>query len=257
MVPVEFSKRRVSSIRSILVTMKVAQFEIEDKLHWLLRYDKRKDNFEYRFNGPQSVKHLIESAGIPHTEIGETRANGEAIGLDYLVQEGDRIEVRAVEAVGEKEAEPRFVIDGHLGRLAAYLRMLGLDCLYRNDYEDEELARIAEEEDRILLSRDRRLLMRKNVKRGQFLKSLEPEEQVREVIRRQGLKKWIRPFQRCIRCNHLLEAVRKEEVLERLEPLTRLYFEEFHICPACGQVYWKGSHYERMEKMIEGIEGRE
>ncbi len=234
--------------------MKVAQCEIEDKLHWLLCYDKRREDFEYPFNGPQSVKHLIESAGIPHTEIGEIRANGEAIGLDYLVQDGDRIEVRAVEPAGEQEAEPRFVIDGHLGRLAAYLRMLGLDSLYRNDYEDEELAQVAEEEERILLSRDRRLLMRKNIKRGQLLRSLEPEEQFREVIGRQGLRKWIRPFQRCIRCNHLLEAVRKEEVLERLEPLTRLYFEEFHICPACGQVYWKGSHYVRMEKMIEGIE---
>ena len=97
--------------------MKVAQFEIEDKLHWLLRYDKRRENFEYRFNGPQSVKHLIESAGIPHTEIGEIRANGEAIGLDYLVQDGDRIEVRAV--------EPRFVIDGHLGQLHALGRYAG------------------------------------------------------------------------------------------------------------------------------------
>jgi uncharacterized protein with PIN domain/sulfur carrier protein ThiS len=233
--------------------MKVAHFEIEDKLHWLLPYDKRRADFEYPFNGPQSVKHLIESVGIPHTEIGKVKANGEAIGPGYLVQDGDRIEVKAVLPAGDQSAEPRFVIDGHLGRLAAYLRMLGLDSLYHNDYEDRELVRVAVGDGRILLTRDRRLLMHKNITSGQLLRSLEPEEQLREVIQRQALKKWIRPFQRCIRCNHPLDPVRKEEVLERLQPLTKLYFEEFHICPACRQIYWKGSHYERMQKIIEGI----
>jgi uncharacterized protein len=105
--------------------MKVAYFEIEDKLHWLWPYNKHKDDFEYLFNGPQSVKHLTESAGIPHTEIGKMKANGEAIGLDYLIQDGDRIEVKAVEPVGEQEAEPRFVIDGHLGRPRALGRYAG------------------------------------------------------------------------------------------------------------------------------------
>jgi hypothetical protein len=237
--------------------MKVAQFKIEDKLCWLLPHDKRGDNFNYAFNGPQSIKHLIESVGIPHTEIGEIKANGEAIGLEYLVQDGEAIEVRAVNPAGEQSTEPRFVLDGHLGRLAAHLRMLGLDSLYRNNYEDKELVQIGMDENRILLTRDRRLLMYKNIKSGQLLWSLEPEEQLQEVIQRQGLKEWIKPFQRCIRCNYLLEPVRKEDVLERLEPLTRLYYEEFHICPACKQIYWKGSHYERMQKIIEEIEKNE
>ena len=234
--------------------MKVAHFDIEDKLHWLLPYDKRRDNFDYPFNGPQSVKHLIESVGIPHTEIGEIKANGESIGLDYLVQDGERIGVKAVVPAGEQIAEPRFVLDGHLGRLASYLRMLGLDSLYRNNYDDRELVHIALDESRILLTRDRRLLMHKNITLGQLLQSLEPEEQFQEVIQRYGLKKWIKPFQRCIRCNYPLEPVRKEDVFERLQPLTKLYFEEFHICPACKQIYWKGSHYERMQKIIEEIE---
>ncbi len=233
--------------------MKVAYFEVEDKLQWLLSHDKRRNSFDYLFNGPQSVKHLIESVGIPHTEIGEIKADGEAIGLGYLVKDGEWIEVRAVLPWARRTAEPRFVLDGHLGRLASYLRMLGMDSLYRNDYDDKELAQVAVDEERILLTRDRRLLMRKNIKSGQLLRSLEPEEQFQEVIQRQGLKKWIRPFQRCIRCNHPLEPVRKEDVLERLQPLTKLYFEEFHICPACKQIYWKGSHYDRMQKMIEGI----
>jgi uncharacterized protein with PIN domain len=234
--------------------MKVAQFYFEDKLCWLLPYDKRGDKFDYPFNGPQSVKHLIESAGIPHTEIGEMKADGETIGFDHLVQDGERIEVKAVLPVGEQTLEPRFVLDGHLGRLAAYLRMLGVDSLYRNNYGDRELVQVSVGENRILLTRDRRLLMHKNINLGQLLWSLDPEEQFHEVIERNRLKKWIKPFQRCIRCNHLLEPTRKEDILDQLQPLTRKYFEEFHVCPSCRQIYWKGSHYDRMYKIIEELE---
>jgi uncharacterized protein with PIN domain len=234
--------------------MKVAQFNFEDKLRWLLPYDKRGDKFDYPFNGPQSVKHLIESVGIPHTEIGEMKADGETIGFDHLVQDGERIEAKAVRPVDEQTIEPRFVLDGHLGRLAAYLRMLGVDSSYRNNFDDRELIQISVGENRILLTRDRRLLMHKNINLGQLLWSLNPEEQFHEVIERNRLKKWIRPFQRCIRCNHLLEPVRKEDILDQLQPLTRLYFEEFHFCPSCRQIYWKGSHYDRMQKIIKELE---
>ncbi len=233
--------------------MKIARFNFDEKLHWLLPRLSRGDGFDYAFNGPQSVKHLIESVGIPHTEIGETRANEEVVSLDYLVHDGDRIEVRAVVPMDESTDEPRFILDGHLGRLASHLRMLGMDSLYRNDYNDNELFRIAVDENRILLTRDRRLLMHKTIRLGYLLQSLNSEEQFREVVRRYGLKKWIKPFQRCIRCNHLLEPARKEDVLDRLQPLTKLYFEEFHICPACNQIYWKGSHFERMQKMIDEL----
>jgi hypothetical protein len=147
--------------------------------------------------------------------------------------------------------EPRFLLDNHLGRLAAYLRMLGFDCLYRNDYDDQQLADVLQHEERILLSRDRRLLMRKVVSHGYCPRSLNSLEQLTEVIRRFDLIKRITPFHRCLRCNHPLEAVLKEAVLDRLEPLTKLYFDEFQICPACNQIYWKGSHYERMQQLIE------
>jgi len=115
------------------------------------------------------------------------------------------------------------------------------------------LAEIAQREERILLSRDRRLLMRKVVTYGYCLRSLDSIEQVKEVIQRFDLTKRIIPFHRCLRCNHLLESVEKEAVLDRLEPLTKLYFDEFQICPACKQIYWKGSHYEKMEKLIERV----
>jgi uncharacterized protein with PIN domain len=205
-----------------------------------------------RFRGPQSVKHLIESLGIPHTEIGPLIVNGEKIGQEYIVYDGDRIEVRSVAPSGQG-TEPRFVLDGHLGRLASHLRMLGLDCLYSNDYEDEELVHISVEDERILLTRDRLLLMHKVITQGYLLRNLNSNEQLDEVVHRYNLTNWVKPFQRCMRCNHPLEAVDKETVLKKLEPLTKKYYDEFKLCPACNQVYWKGSHYERMLQLIEKV----
>jgi len=233
-------------------TPKQAQFEFSPALQVLLYRDLRDKPVEMQFNGEQSVKHLIESLRIPHTEIGPLAANGKKINFDYIVQNGDRIEVQPV-APANLEIEPHFVLDGHLGRLASHLRMLGLDCLYRSDYEDEELVQISVKEERILLTRDRLLLMHKVINQGYLLRSMDSNEQLYEVIQRYGLVKWVRPFQRCLNCNHLLEPVEKETVLKRLEPLTKKYYDEFKLCPACNQVYWKGSHYERMLGLIEEV----
>jgi uncharacterized protein with PIN domain/sulfur carrier protein ThiS len=234
--------------------MKVARFDFSPDLHLLLKRDLRGQPVDMQFQGPQSVKHLIESLGIPHTEIGPLNVNGRAVGLEYITQNGDRIEVQPVAPANLTE-EPRFVLDGHLGKLASHLRMLGLDCLYDNAYEDEELVRISVEEERILLTRDRLLLMHKVITQGYLLRSLNSTEQLYEVVRRYGLVKWVKPFQRCMNCNHLLEPVEKELVLEKLEPLTKKYYFDFKLCPDCDQVYWKGSHYEKMLRVIESISG--
>jgi uncharacterized protein with PIN domain len=241
--------------------MKQACFEFDEELRFFLSPQNRGGKVCLSFQGPQSTKHLIESLGVPHTEIGWVQSNGHRISLDYQVQDGDRLEVHAIVRSAsrpdlepaEAVPEPCFVLDGHLGRLAAYLRMLGFDCLYRSDYTDDELTDISVNHDRILLTRDRRLLMKKVIRRGYCLRSLNPTHQLEEVVLRFGLKHWVRPFQRCLRCNARLQPVSKEEVLERLEPLTKQYFEEFRLCPACKQIYWKGSHYEKMLKMIERL----
>lgn len=233
--------------------MKCAHFEFSTCLQALLKRNLRGKPVELRFQGAQSVKHLIESLGIPHTEIGLLFINGVEIGPETIVQDGDRVEVRPFAPVVNATIEPRFVLDGHLGRLASHLRMLGLDSLYHNAYDDAELVRISIDEGRILLTRDRLLLMHKVITRGTLLRSLDATEQLYEVIQRYGLVEWIRPFARCMRCNHPLIPVEKEMVLERLEPLTKKYYDEFKHCPDCRQVYWKGSHYERMLKWIEKI----
>lgn len=229
--------------------MSTAFFLFLGRLNDFLAQDRKEQWIRVDFRERQSVKHLAESLGVPHPEIGQVQVNGRAAALGAIAQDGDRVEIQPVP--NGPPVEPRFVLDNHLGRLASYLRMLGFDCLYRNDYQDEELAETAGGEQRILLTRDRRLLMRKAVVHGYCLRSLNSIEQLLEVIERFDLAKRLRPFHRCPRCNHPLEPVDKEAVLDRLEPLTRLYFDEFQICPACRQIYWKGSHYERMKKLIE------
>jgi uncharacterized protein with PIN domain len=231
--------------------MSTAHFLFAGRLRDFLTREQKDQAILVEFRGRQSIKHLVESLGVPHPEIGQVRVNGQEGTLNSIAQDGDRVEVWPIP--NRRLVEPRFILDNHLGRLTAYLRMLGFDCLYRNDYEDEELAETAEREGRILLSRDRRLLMRKAIIHGYCLRSLDSLEQLTEVIQRFELTKHIKPFHRCLRCNHPLEPVAKEAILNRLEPLTRLYFNEFQICPACKQIYWKGSHYERMEKLIEQI----
>ena len=230
--------------------MKTAWFEFDKALAGLLDRSRRSGAFELSFSGPQSVKHLVESLGVPHTEIGEIECGGRQVDLHYQVQSGDAIKVHSVPPSRAPGEEPRFILDGHLGRLNSSLRMLGFDCLYEGAAEDEVLAKLAIAEGRTLLTRDRHLLMRKTILLGYLVRSLDPSEQLIEVTRRFGLSPMFHPLQRCIRCNTLLQPVEKQAVLDRLQPLTRRYFDIFRICPHCGQVYWKGSHVDRMLRVI-------
>jgi uncharacterized protein with PIN domain len=240
--------------------MKRACFRFYDELEELLPKSQRGRSFNYDFNGNQSVKHLIEAQGIPHTEIGRILVNDSQVDPGYQVQDGDQVEVYPAsfdvvgrDLVGGTKWDYTFLLDNHLGKLAAYLRMLGFDARYRNDYQDSELAEIAECDNHILLTRDRRLLMRNQVRSGYCVRQLDPRDQLKEVIRRFSLQHFARPFRRCIRCNSILEKARKEQVLDRLEPLTRQYYDEFRICPNCQQVYWQGSHFIRMERLIQEV----
>lgn len=207
-----------------------------------------------------SVKDAIEALGVPHTEVDLILVNGESVGFEHRVAPGDRVSVYPVfESLDVGPAtrvrpQPlrvtRFVLDGHLGRLAAYLRMLGFDTLYDAGAADEELARLSGDEGRILLTRDRGLLKRSMVTHGYCVRSEEPREQLLEVVRRFDLSGSLRPLTRCLRCNGALQPVAKEEVAHLLEPRTLAYYTEFHRCQTCGRVYWPGSHLEHMRALI-------
>jgi uncharacterized protein len=207
----------------------------------------------YPFQGSQSLKHMIEALGVPHTEIGTVLVDGQYGSMGDIARDGSEVKIFPPRPVELAEGEARFILDVHLGRLASYLRILGLDTLYRNDYQDDELARLAQDDRRVLLTRDKRLLMRSSVTQGALLCSLQPRVQLEEINRRYGLIRLVRPFQRCPRCNGQLHPASKEAVLTQLEPLTKRYFDEFHRCAECDQVYWKGSHYERMLRMIQSL----
>jgi uncharacterized protein with PIN domain len=233
--------------------MSTANLVFLGRLNDFLTRDRKGQVITVNFRGQQSIKHLCESLGVPHPEIGPVLVDGQESSLESIAKDNDKVEIHPVPngcLIG-----PRFILDGHLGRLARHLRMLGFDCLYRNNYDDPELAETAFHEQRILLTRDRRLLMRKAITHGYCLRSLEPLEQLNEVIERFLLIDHISPFHRCLSCNHSLEPVSKEAILDRLEPLTQKYFDEFQICPACKQIYWKGSHYERMARLIARLRG--
>ncbi|MGH2350484.1 MAG: Mut7-C RNAse domain-containing protein [Chloroflexota bacterium] len=212
-----------------------------------------------------SVKDVIEALGVPHTEVDLILVNGESVDFSYQVRDGDHISVyprfRSIDVESLSRVrppslpEPRFVLDTHLGKLATHLRMLGFDTLYRNDYDDDALARISSREGRILLTRDRGLLKRSAVTHGYHVWETDPERQVVEVLRRFDLFDAVAPFRRCLRCNGLLELVAKEAIADRLEPKTRRYYDEFARCPACDQIYWKGSHHERMTRLVAQLAG--
>ena len=224
---------------------------------------RRQHTFAHLFRGRVSVKDMIESLGVPHTEVEAIIVNGEPVDFAYLPRDGDRISVypafRAIDVTPlarlrpHAPDEPRFILDTHLGQLATYLRMLGFDTLYRNDYRDDELADRSQRDQRILLTRDRGLLKRSIVTFGYYVRLTSPRRQVIEILRRFNLFDAVTPFRRCIDCNAVIQSVRKESIAARLPPMTRQYYDEFHICPACDRIYWKGSHYQRMERFVADV----
>jgi len=222
-----------------------------DELNDFLTNSMRDNRVIYLFKDTPSIKHVIEALGVPHTEVGRIVINGLDVGFDYPVKNEDNVQVFPISfLLFASLSYPKYVLDNHLGKLATYLRILGFDTLYDTKYNDDELAEISQNSNRILLTRDRRLLMRSVITRGYWVRALEPKQQLFEVIKRYQLSNRINPFRRCLRCNSYLEAIKKEEIFQRLEPLTRKYYNEFSICRNCNRLYWKGSHYEHMNKMI-------
>jgi uncharacterized protein with PIN domain len=243
--------------------MMIARFRFYAELNDLLPPRRRQVEFPYCILGNPSVKDAIEALGIPHTEVDLILVNGRSVDFTYRLRDGDRVSVYPVfESVDITPLvrlrpaplrEARFILDTHLGRLAGYLRMLGLDTLYDNTYTDDELARISSEEKRILLTKDRGLLKRAVVTHGYCVRSTHPREKLIEVLRRFDLLQLVKPFSRCMRCNGLLEEVAKEEILEALPPKVRDAYEGFRRCRECNQVYWRGTHYERMRQFLDHV----
>ena len=240
-----------------------ATFRFYAELNDFLLPERRHNRFTYEVQGNPAVKDAIEALGIPHTEVDLILVNDQSVDFTYQLQDDDRASVYPVfeslditPLIRLRPAplrEVRFVLDTHLGRLAGYLRMLGFDTRYSNDCDDETLAQIASQEKRILLTKDRGLLKRNLVTHGYCVRNTYPREKLIEVLRRFDLFSHVQPFARCIRCNGTLEQVSKKDVLDLLPPRVKEGYDEFRRCESCGQVYWKGTHYARMQQFLDGV----
>jgi uncharacterized protein len=210
---------------------------------------------------PRSVKDVVESIGVPHPEVAQLRVDGVAVDLGHRVVGGERIAVYppfhalmdpAAPALAPPWPDPRrFVLDVHLGTLTRRLRLLGFDCWYRTDADDRTLARVAVTEDRILLTRDRGLLMRRAVVHGYCPRSDDPELQAGEVVDRFGLRSRAAPLTRCVRCNGRLRPVPLAEVAAEVPPRSRAAFDRFARCDDCHQVFWPGSHVDDLAGFLD------
>jgi uncharacterized protein with PIN domain len=206
-----------------------------------------------------SVKDVIESCGVPHPEVDLIVCNGQPVDFSFQLETHARLDIQPVSTrlfPGFRLQERNvcaFVADGHLGKLARELRLLGVDVSYQNDAGDRDLLARMTQENRALLTRDRPLLMHRVVKNGYFPRSQDPLEQTIEVIRRFDLGQVLAPFTRCLRCNGLLATVPKESVIGQLEPLTRLYYNDFQKCSRCSRPYWPGSHVDKLRRKLELI----
>jgi uncharacterized protein with PIN domain/sulfur carrier protein ThiS len=219
--------------------------------------------FERSLPEPTSVKDLVEGCGVPHTEVDLLLVDGQPVDFDYLIEGGERVSVFPfIETIDipQKDrlqqpalTDPRFLVDVNLGKLARYLRMAGFDTVYHTHAKDDDLVEQMLEEDRALLSRDRKLLMRKVVTCGYMPRSDQAAIQLEEVFRRFDLFDDVDPYTRCPNCNGMLQSVPKEQVLDQLEPLTKRHFDTFSQCPDCGQVYWAGSHRRRLNPRVKKL----
>jgi uncharacterized protein with PIN domain len=237
-----------------------AELRIYAELRDFLAPAQRSGRIVHRSREPASVKDVIESHGVPHTEVDVVLANGTSVDWGYRVVHGDRISVYPVfEAfdIGplvrlrpRPLREPRFILDVHLGKLARRLRLLGFDASYSRGASDDELVKASRSERRILLTRDLGILKRKAVTHGSFVRSIDPRRQVREVVERFQLEDRIAPFTRCVACNGTLEAVAKDQIAHLLPPMTRQLYDDFRRCAACHKLYWRGAHHARLHRLV-------
>jgi uncharacterized protein with PIN domain/sulfur carrier protein ThiS len=239
-----------------------AEFRFYAELNQFLAPRRRQHAFMHACARDASVKHMIEALGVPHTEVALVLVNGSPVDMAYRIADGDRIAVyphfRSFDADGTLPAqhgpEPaRFIADAHLGQLARQLRMLGFDVLYRNSYSDAEVVRIALDQRRIVLTRDRDLLIRKDVLHGCYLHATDTDTQLCDILTRYHLAAQVRMFSRCLNCNGLLQPVDKEAVRARLPADSARHYQQFFACTGCGQVYWEGSHVARMRARMAAL----
>jgi len=243
--------------------MRTIHLRCYEELNEFLPKEKRKVQFTHTISVQTSVKDLIESFNIPHTQVQMILVNGEQKDFSYIVQENDRIsvypffhtfDINSVSKISHPlPDEIHFLADQHLGTLARYLRMIGIDTAFNEDISGYELVEKANQQDRILLTKDHNILKRNELKYGYFIYADDLDSQLEELILQFKLKEHLSLFSRCLECNELLQPIEKATIEHRLPKKVREGHESFTICWRCNKIYWKGSHYDRMKDKIENI----
>jgi hypothetical protein len=243
--------------------MVTATFRFYEELNDFLPPAQRGQAFASACARAATTKHMIEALGVPHTEVELVLVNGESVGFDRVLADGDRVavypkfEALDVTPLLRVREHPlrvtRFVADAHLGGLAHLLRMAGFDTLYDNNYADRAIADIAASEGRIVLTRDRELLKRREVTHGCYVRALKSEWQLREIFERLDLARSARPFTLCLHCNAPLRALATALARPRVPPRVRAHYTRFTTCDVCHRVFWEGSHFRRMCEVLASV----
>ncbi len=234
----------------------VAVLSFDAALHRFLAPARRGRAVPVEIDRARSAKDAIESLGVPHTEVGGLSIDGRSAQLEDLLRGGENVAVAAcAEEADPAAGAPRFAADVHLGKLARHLRLAGFDCLWSKDWDDAALVAAAVGEGRIVLTRDIGILRRRAVTRGRFVRAVESEAQLAEIVRAFGLRTQLRPFSRCRECNLPLEEAAKRDVEAGLPEKVRALYSRFKRCPGCQRVYWEGSHFERLRAVLARASG--
>jgi uncharacterized protein with PIN domain len=243
--------------------MVTATFRFYEELNDFLAPERRRQEFSMPCARAATTKHMIEALGVPHTEVELILVNGESVGFERMLQDGDRVAVYPrfetfdITPLLRVRDQPlritHFVADAHLGGLAHLLRMMGFDTLYRNDFADDEIVALAAAESRIVLTRDLELLKRRQVTHGCYVHALKPENQLREIFRRLDLARSARPFTLCLECNAPLKPVPREAAAGRVPPGVWQSQERYSGCDICQRLFWEGSHWRHMRTLVEEL----
>ncbi|MET9523625.1 Mut7-C RNAse domain-containing protein [Streptomyces coeruleorubidus] len=227
------------------------QVEFAPELHVFVPQARRTGALRAATDGVSSLGHVVESLGVPLTEVGALVVDGREVSVSHVPAAGESVTVRTVARPQRVPGAPlRFLLDVHLGTLARRLRLLGVDTAYEStDIGDPALAARSAAEQRVMLSRDRGLLRRRELWAGAFVYSTRPEEQLRDVLDR--FQPDLRPWTRCTACNGLLRKATKDEVADQLKHGTHATYDVFAQCTECGRAYWKGAHHEQLEAIVE------
>lgn len=238
----------------------IAWFRFYEELNDFLPKAMINKSFAYSFSGNPSVKDAIEALRIPHVEVDLILVNSSSVDFSYKLKNEDHISVYPVfesfdiSPVIRLRAKPlreiKFISDVHLGKLTRYLRLCGFNVYYQPDLTDKEIINKSVNDKLVILTRDVEMLKNRKVTHGYWVRSPQPEEQLKEVLIRFDLKDQVKLFTRCMECNGILKEVAKNDIMDRLMPKTIKYYEEFKKCPDCDRIYWQGSHYKKMKGSI-------